>query len=222
MSSVWTSPDGAAAAALPANTGRPPAAAAATGAASPAATADGAAPTGTATPVSSSSIALKNWPAIRFATPVIIRWPTPATGPPMTASAEYVRLVCPSPADSRLIVTVARAFPGAPAPDACMTYDEGRRWSVSLTSPAYVPRIAPTPTETFILYSSSPTCSRLRHPGIVRASTAGSVITDHTRSGSACSTADPSRFTPSLLFQRGAQPPRFVPSRGPASGRTAR
>ena len=39
-------------------------------------------------PVSSLSIALKNWPAIRFATPVIIRWPTPATAPPTTASAE--------------------------------------------------------------------------------------------------------------------------------------
>ena len=53
-----------------------------------AAAADGAAAIGTTIPVSSASIALKNWPAIRFATPVIIRCPTPATGPPTTASAE--------------------------------------------------------------------------------------------------------------------------------------
>jgi hypothetical protein len=33
-------------------------------------------------------MAEKNWPAIRLATPVIIRCPTPATGPPTTASAE--------------------------------------------------------------------------------------------------------------------------------------
>src|SRR3954447_15727445 len=148
---------------------------------------------------------------MRLATPEIIRWPTPATGPPTTASAEYVSAVA-SPSASRLIVTVARTLPGPPAPDACITYDDGRCWSDSRTSPAYVPRIAPPPTVTFILYLSSPTCWSDSQPGIVRASTAGSVMTDHTFSGSACSTADPSRFTPSLLFQRGAQQPRSSPS----------
>ncbi len=89
----------------------------------------------TAAPVSSASPAAKNWPAIRLATPVIIRCPTPATGPPTTASAEFVTRVPPSTASSE-IGTVARTCPGAPAPEACMTYDDGRCWSVRCTSPA--------------------------------------------------------------------------------------
>jgi hypothetical protein len=37
--------------------------------------------------VSTSSIAAKNSPAVFFATPVSIRWPTPPIIPPITASA---------------------------------------------------------------------------------------------------------------------------------------
>ena len=57
---------------------------------------------------------------------------------------------------------------------------------------------------------------------IIRARTAGSVSPDHTRSGSAESTAEPSRFTSSLPSPRGQRPPRSVRRCRTASGRTGR
>ena len=78
---------------------------------------------------------------------MIIRCPTPATAPPTTASAAYVSSV-PESEGSSPICTVARTDPGPPDPLACITYDFGNDRSLSRTSPAYLPRIAPTPAET--------------------------------------------------------------------------
>ena len=76
----------------------------------------GAAATAGAAPLRTASTLPKNSPAIRRDTEVSIRWPTPPTMPPTTASASYVTVVVPSPPSRNATSTSAPIVPGAPAP----------------------------------------------------------------------------------------------------------
>ena len=65
----------------------------------------------------------KNSPAIRLETELSIRWPTPPTMPPTTASASYAICVWPGAGSEKATLTVASTVPGAPAPESRMTSD---------------------------------------------------------------------------------------------------
>src|SRR5262249_47207710 len=132
--------------------------------------------------------------AVLRATPASTRWPTPPTAPPTTASASYVSVVMSLSSLANWTRTDADTVPGAPEPDALSVNRCGGSWSVSITSPAYLPLTAATPALTTIVYASGPTRSRRSQPGIVRTSTAGSHSAAYTLSADPCRIASPEIF----------------------------